>query len=66
MRYEFQVNVSWSHGICLLISGDVNFVDYEISEFRSEVTDIAAMLYHRDMLEIIGEKIAPLRGLLLS
>ena len=47
--------------MCLLISGDVNFVDYEMSEFRDDITDIAAILYHREMLEIIGEKIDPPR-----
>ena len=63
---ELYVSVKLMHGLCRLISGDINFVDYEMSEFRDEITDIAAMICHRNMQEIVGEKTAPIRGLLLT
>ena len=40
-----------------MISGDVNIVDYEMAEFRDEIIDVATILYHRDLQDIMGEKI---------
>ena len=47
--------MSWN---VLPIPGDITFIDYEMSEFRDETSDIGAMFNNREMLELIGKEMA--------